>query len=158
MCNKSIMYLNELVDDFVFGTNHGLNLIVCKTLSYTYTSSWLWGWKELYKLQTQKSVYAMHSTILRGLFDLQKCAKTTQNKTKTILHLYFNCWKKANLCETQIWKYMARQTNEQTRGGGAGHSTYSCLLPPQTTRGPEYSISYNNSAPGNSVCRYRYDP
>lgn len=112
------MYLNELVDDFVFGTNHGLNLIVCKTLSYTYTSSWLWGWKELYKLQTQKSVYAMHSTILRGLLDLQKCAKTTQNKTKTILHLYFNCWKKANLCETQIWKYMARQTNEQTRGGG----------------------------------------
>lgn len=39
MCNKSIMYLNELVDDFVFGTNHGLNLIDCKPLSYTYTSN-----------------------------------------------------------------------------------------------------------------------
>lgn len=57
------MYLNELVDDFVFGTNHGFNLIVCKPLSYTYTSSWLWGWKELYKLQTQKSVYAMPDVI-----------------------------------------------------------------------------------------------
>lgn len=158
MCNKSIMYLNELVDDFVFGTNHGLNLIVCKTLSYTYTSSWLWGWKELYKLQTQKSVYAMHSTILRGLFDLQKCAKTTQNKIKTNLHLYFNSVESrpiyAKLKSGSIWH--DGRTNK--RGGGAGHSTYSCLLPPQTTRGPEYSICYNNSAPGNSVCRYRYDP
>lgn len=158
MCNKSIMYLNELVDDFVFGTNHGLNLIDCKPLSYTYTSNWIWGWKELYKWQTQKSVYAMHLTILRGLFDLQKCAKTTQNKTKTILHLYFNSVESrpiyAELKFGSIWH--DRRTNK--RGGGAGHSTYSCLLPPQTTRGPEYSISYNNSAPGNSVCRYRYDP
>lgn len=155
------MYLNELVDDFVFGTNHGLNLIVCKPLSYTYTSSWLWGWKELYKLQTQKSVYAMHSTILRGLFDLQKCAKTTQNKTKTILHLYFNSvesrpiYAKLKFSNLEVYGTTDERTNE---GGGAGHSTYSCLLPPQTTRGPEYSISYNNSAPGNSVCRYRYDP
>lgn len=118
MCNKSIMYLNELVDDFVFGTNHGLNLIDCKPLSYTYTSNWIWGWKELYKWQTQKSVYAMHSTTLRGLFDLQKCAKTTQNKTKTILHLYFNSVESrpiyAKLKFGSIWH--DGRTNK--RGGG----------------------------------------
>lgn len=50
MCNKLIMYLNELVDDFVFGINYGLNLIVCKFLLYIYILSWLWGWKEFYKL------------------------------------------------------------------------------------------------------------
>lgn len=36
MCNKLIMYLNELVDDFVFGINYGLNLIDCKFLLYIY--------------------------------------------------------------------------------------------------------------------------
>lgn len=153
------MYLNELVDDFVFGTNHGFNLIVCKPLSYTYTSSWLWGWKELYKLQTQKSVYAMHSTILRSLFDLQKCAKNppkTKQKQSSICILTLlkvgQFMRNSNL---EVYGTTDERTNE---GGGGGHSTYSCLLPPQTTRGPEYSISYNNSAPGNSVCRYRYDP
>lgn len=127
MCNKSIMYLNELVDDFVFGTNHGLNLIVCKPLSYTYTSSWLWGWKELYKLQTQKSVYAMHSTILRGLFDLQKCAKTTQNKTKTILHLYFNSVESrpiyAELKFGSIW-----HDGRANKRGGGGLDTQPILV------------------------------
>lgn len=39
MCNKLIMYLNELVDDFVFGINYGLNLIVCKFLLYIYILS-----------------------------------------------------------------------------------------------------------------------
>lgn len=114
------MYLNELVDDFVFGTNHGFNLIVCKPLSYTYTSSWLWGWKELYKLQTQKSVYAMHSTILRSLFDLQKCAKNPP-KTKQ---------KQSSICILTLLKvgqFMRNSnlevygtTDERTNEGGGG--------------------------------------
>lgn len=101
-------------------------------------------------MQCIQQFYAVFSTSK----SVQKPPKTKQKQSSICILTVESRPIYAKLKFGSIWH--DRRTNK--RGGGAGHSTYSCLLPPQTTRGPEYSISYNNSAPGNSVCRYRYDP
>lgn len=101
-------------------------------------------------MQCIQQFYAVFSTSK----SVQKPPKTKQKQSSICILTVESRPNYAKLKFGSIWH--DRRTNK--RGGGAGHSTYSCLLPPQTTRGPEYSISYNNSAPGNSVCRYRYDP
>lgn len=101
-------------------------------------------------MQCIQQFYAVFSTSK----SVQKLPKTKQKQSSICILTVESRPNYAKLKFGSIWH--DGRTNK--RGGGAGHSTYSCLLPPQTTRGPEYSISYNNSAPGNSVCRYRYDP
>lgn len=101
-------------------------------------------------MQCIQQLYAVFSTSK----SVQKPPKTKQKQSSICILTVESRPNYAKLKFGSIWH--DGRTNK--RGGGAGHSTYSCLLPPQTTRGPEYSISYNNSAPGNSVCRYRYDP
>lgn len=101
-------------------------------------------------MQCIQQFYAVFSTSK----SVQKPPKTKQKQSSICILTVESRPIYAKLKFGSIWH--DGRTNK--RGGGAGHSTYSCLLPPQTTRGPEYSISYNNSAPGNSVCRYRYDP
>lgn len=102
-------------------------------------------------MQCIQQLYAVFSTSK----SVQKPPKTKQKQSSICILTVESRPNYAKLKFGSIWH--DGRTNKRG-GGGAGHSTYSCLLPPQTTRGPEYSISYNNSAPGNSVCRYRYDP
>lgn len=104
-------------------------------------------------MQCIQQFYAVFSTSK----SVQKPPKTKQKQSSICILTVESrpIYAKLKFSNLEVYGTTDERTNE---GGGAGHSTYSCLLPPQTTRGPEYSISYNNSAPGNSVCRYRYDP
>lgn len=102
-------------------------------------------------MQCIQQLYAVFSTSK----SVQKPPKTKQKQSSICILTLLKVGQFMRNSNLEVYGTTDERTNE---GGGAGHSTYSCLLPPQTTRGPEYSISYNNSAPGNSVCRYRYDP
>lgn len=97
-------------------------------------------------MQCIQQLYAVFSTSK----SVQKPPKTKQKQSYICILTLLKVGQFMRNSNLEVYGTTDVRTNEG--GGGAGHSTYSCLLPPQTTRGPEYSISYNNSAPVNSVC------